>query len=93
MYIFIRRFLGDFPFPSRNSVTFPWFRNHHTVSRFCLYNQKPPVGHRWSIGGFWLYNQQFSLVEPTVAFQPIFMSEEFATGGASVVLAQDGGEQ
>ena len=31
--LYIRRFLGDFPFPSRNSVIFPWFRNH--VPWFC----------------------------------------------------------
>ena len=30
--VYIRRFLGDFPFPSRNSVTFPWFRNHQRSS-------------------------------------------------------------
>ena len=46
--------------------------------------------HRWPNGvwsadfGFWLCNQQFSDVGPMVAFQPIFMSVEFATGGPPV---------
>ena len=46
--------------------------------------------------GFWLYNQQFSTVGLTVAFQPIFMSVEFATDGPLVgqqCFFQDGSEQ
>ena len=50
------------------------------------------LGHRWPTGGFWWYNQQFSTVGPTVAFQSIFMSVEFATGGPSAFF-QDGSEQ
>ena len=46
-----------------------------------------------AMGGFWLYNQQFATVGPTVGFQPIFISVEFATDGPLVIFVQDGGEQ
>ena len=53
----------------------------------------PPVAHQWPTSGFWLYNQQFSTIGTTVAFQSIFMSVEIDTGGPIVVIVQDGGEQ
>ena len=40
------------------------------VSRFCYH---------WPTSDFWLYNQHFTTIGPKVAFQPIFMSVEFAS--------------
>ena len=69
----------------------PWIAQmlhprQHSTGGPTVYGQQilPPVGQCWPTGRFWLYNQQFSDVRPTVAFQPIFMSVEFATGGSLV---------
>ena len=51
------------------------------------YQILPPLDHCWPTGGYWLHNQQFVTVRPTVAFQPIFrlhVSVKCATGGLTV---------